>query len=214
MRAVWPAHTFVLVFLFWYLWKHKSYRPSLRTNLTAHHYAQIIPPIITHKSYRPPLRTNYTAHHYAVSSPLSCLYLPQSQIVSSQFCSHVDEILGCTKWGEISWLTEETLASACMELANSWRSQLKVRPQSVTPAAPAFFFFFHVQGPDRMLRIHCSLKTYCARPIQYYVPTFVARCLSASYTTRELQAAKGGTICGWETWPVILPRDADFHDTF
>ena len=28
-----------------------------------------------------------------------------------------------------------------------------------------FFFFFHVQGPERMLRIHCSLKAYCARPI-------------------------------------------------
>ena len=30
---------------------------------------------------------------------------------------------------------------------------------------------------------------------------------------RELQAAKGGTICGRETWPVILPINADFHDT-
>ena len=37
------------------------------------------------------------------------------------------------------------------------------------------------------------------------VPTFAARCLSASYTT------KGGTICGRETQPIILPRDADFH---
>ena len=42
-------------------------------------------------------------------------------------------------------------------------------------------------------------------------PTFAARCFSASYTTRELQAAKGGTICGRETRPIILPRDADFH---
>ena len=31
---------------------------------------------------------------------------------------------------------------------------------------------------------------------------------------RDLQAAKCGTICGRETWPIILPRDADFHDTF
>ena len=46
------------------------------------------------------------------------------------------------------------------------------------------------------------------------VPTFTARCLSASYTTRDLQAAKGGTICGRETRPIILPRDDDFHDTF
>jgi hypothetical protein len=28
----------------------------------------------------------------------------------------------------------------------------------------SFFFFFHVQGPERMFRIHCSLKAYCARP--------------------------------------------------
>jgi hypothetical protein len=28
---------------------------------------------------------------------------------------------------------------------------------------------------------------------------------------REFQAAKGGTICGRETQPIILPRDADFH---
>jgi len=34
------------------------------------------------------------------------------------------------------------------------------------------------------------------------VPTVATRCLSASYTTWELQAAKGGTICGQETWPV------------
>ena len=26
------------------------------------------------------------------------------------------------------------------------------------------FFFFHVQGPERTPRIHCSLKAYCARP--------------------------------------------------
>ena len=43
------------------------------------------------------------------------------------------------------------------------------------------------------------------------VPTFAARYLSASYMTRELQAVKGGTICGRETWPTILPRYADFH---
>jgi hypothetical protein len=43
------------------------------------------------------------------------------------------------------------------------------------------------------------------------VPTFAARFLSASYTTRELQATKSGTICGRETQPIILPRDADFH---
>ena len=51
-------------------------------------------------------------------------------------------------------------------------------------------------------------------PLPYsilFVPTFAARCLSASYTTRELQAAKGGTICGQETRPIILPRDAEFH---
>ena len=46
------------------------------------------------------------------------------------------------------------------------------------------------------------------------VPTFAARRVSASYTTRELQAAKSGNICGRETWPVILPRQADFHDAF
>jgi len=39
-------------------------------------------------------------------------------------------------------------------------------------------------------------------------------CLSASYTTRGLQAAKCGTICGQEIRPMILPRDVDFHDTF
>ena len=55
-----------------------------------------------------------------------------------------------------------------------------------------FFFFFHIRGPERMLRIHCSLKAYCARPLYSIltVPTFAARYLSASYTTRELQAAK------------------------
>ena len=37
------------------------------------------------------------------------------------------------------------------------------------------------------------------------VPTF------AYHTTRELHAAKGGTICGRETGPVILLRNADFH---
>jgi hypothetical protein len=46
------------------------------------------------------------------------------------------------------------------------------------------------------------------------VPTFATRCLSMSCMTWELQAAKVGTICGLETWPVILPRDADFHNTF
>jgi len=78
----------------------------------------------------------------------------------------------------------------------------------------ASLLLFHVQGPKRTLRMHFSLKAYCARPIQYSVPTFAARCLSASYTTRELQVAKGGTICGQETRPIILPRDADIHDTF
>ena len=29
------------------------------------------------------------------------------------------------------------------------------------------YFFFHVQGPERMLRMHYSLKAYCARPIYY-----------------------------------------------
>ena len=43
------------------------------------------------------------------------------------------------------------------------------------------------------------------------VLTFAARCLSASYTMRELQAPKGGTICGRETQPIILPWNADFH---
>ena len=62
-------------------------------------------------------------------------------------------------------------------------------------------FFFHVQGPKRILRMHCSLVAYCTRPI-------------IAVTTRELQAAKGGTMCGRETRPIILPRYADFHDTF
>ena len=35
------------------------------------------------------------------------------------------------------------------------------------------------------------------------VPTFAARCLSASYTMRELQAAKCGSNCGRETSPVF-----------
>ena len=43
------------------------------------------------------------------------------------------------------------------------------------------------------------------------VPTFAARCLSASYTMREFQPAKSGTIFGRETWPTILPRYAEFH---
>ena len=61
-------------------------------------------------------------------------------------------------------------------------------------------FFFHVQGPEPILRMHCSLKAYCARPVSILtVPTFAARCLSASYPMRELQAAKDGTICGRET---------------
>jgi hypothetical protein len=73
------------------------------------------------------------------------------------------------------------------------------------------FFFFHVQGPKRILRMHCSLVAYCACPISNLtVPTFAVRCLSASYTTRELQAVKGGTMCGRETRPLILPRYADF----
>jgi len=29
------------------------------------------------------------------------------------------------------------------------------------------FFLFQVQDPKRILRKHCSLKAYCARPIQY-----------------------------------------------
>jgi len=49
-------------------------------------------------------------------------------IVSSEFCGHVNGLLGYTKWGETSWLAEETLASACgpsrTELASCWRSQL------------------------------------------------------------------------------------------
>jgi hypothetical protein len=44
------------------------------------------------------------------------------------------------------------------------------------------------------------------------IPTFAARCLSASYTKQELQTVKGETICGRETRRMILPRDADFHE--
>ena len=63
----------------------------------------------------------------------------------------------------------------------------------------------------------CTAARWLIVPALYgilTVPTFAVRCLSVSYTTQELQAAKGGTICGRETQLIILPRDADFHDTF
>ena len=54
------------------------------------------------------------------------------------------------------------------------------------------------QGLEHMPRMHRSLKAYCATlltPLMFLdVPTFAARCLHV-HTTREIQAAKGGT-CG------------------
>ena len=52
------------------------------------------------------------------------------------------------------------------------------------------------QGPGHTPQMHHSLKAYCATLFPPYVlgvPTFATRCLHV-LTTREIQAAKGGTL--------------------
>jgi len=94
-----------------------------------------------------------------------------------------------------------------------YHEKSSVVPRSVFLCFISVFFFFHVRGPKRTLRMHCSLEGLIVPAPYSILPvlTFAARCLFAFYTTRELQAAKDGTICGRENRPVILPRDADFH---
>ena len=49
--------------------------------------------------------------------------------------------------------------------------------------------------PSLCSRYTAAFKAYCAPYVVFLlVPTFAARCLSAPYTTRDLQAAKVGTI--------------------
>jgi len=57
--------------------------------------------------------------------------------------------------------------------------------------ASRFFFFFHVQGPKRMLRIHCSLKAYCARPIKYSNCSHFCRQMSLRSKQRKVELFVG-----------------------
>ena len=47
-----------------------------------------------------------------------------------------------------------------------------------------------------MLWMHCSLKAYCARPMLFYPFPLSLPDVCMSYTTREIQAAKGGSFVG------------------
>jgi len=72
-----------------------------------------------------------------------------------------------------------------------------------SPTAGASSSSFMFRAPS--VYLGCTAAWRLIVPALYSiltVPTFAARCLSASYMTRELQAAKGGIICGRETWLV------------
>ena len=59
----------------------------------------------------------------------------------------------------------------------------------------------HNQGPELMLRMHFSLKAYCARPV-LTVPTFAARRLHVLHDARD-PSSEWWNFCGR---PVIFPR--------
>jgi len=60
-----------------------------------------------------------------------------------------------------------------------------------------FLLLLRNQGPEHMLRMHCSLKVYCARPV-LTVPTFAARCLHVLHDARD-PSSERWNFCGRET---------------
>ena len=105
----------------------------------------------------------------------------------------LDDILGWSimveeLWVSHIWIVNEVFYSRCVECSCSYSG-----PQAYLGRTAAWWLI--------VLAV-------------YDILTFAARCLSASYAMRELQAAKGVSVCGRETRPIILSRDADFHHTF